>query len=288
MDTDDQAADADGDAGRRVAAFEINLDKLKARTALGVRRAAAFLGIALNSTAGPELPALALTDQSMWRFFPADEPMGVVSAAVAEFKVWIVGNALRELDAHFSQFLDEVWYCLEFAKLSGTSVPFDHVIKGISEDTNAASKYQRIFEAIGSKNEDGDGLRSLSLARNCLSHSHGVVAPRHTNLENALEMRWLGLEGRIQQGEEYVVFGPKIEGMGVQAPDPSKEAEVVLVVVQRSKRFVVGERIVLDPVELHEICFNYLRLTDILLNAFQVFLTARGIGPSEGTNASSS
>lgn len=278
---EDQSENGETEPGRRIASLEINLDKLKERAALGVRRAAAFLGIALNSTSGSEPPALALTDQSMWQFFPTPEPEATVKEAVSEFRIWTIGNALRELDAHFSLFLDEVWYCAEFAKLSGTRVPAGHVIKGIANDTNAASKFQKIFEAIGANNDDGDSLRSLSLARNCLSHSHGVVTPRHTNLEGALEVKWLGLEGRIQQGEEYVVFGPRIEGMGVQAPDPSKEAEVVVAVVGRCRRFAVGERVILDPVELHEICFNYLRLTDVLLMAFQGFLTARGIGPSD-------
>jgi len=275
MDMEDQGGE--GDNSRPIGPLNIDFAKLKEMSALGVRRAAAFLGIALNSTGGAATPALALTDHSMWRFFPFPEPEAVVKEAVAEFRLWVTGNALRELDAHFSLFLNEVWFSLEVAKLHGTEVPAGYEIKGIANDTNAASKFEKVFEALGQKNDDGGALRSLSLARNSLSHSHGVVTNRHTNLDGGLEIKWLGLESRIQQNEKYVVIGPTFDGIGVQAPDPSEDASLVVVVVERKKVFAVGQRIMLDPLDLHEICFNYLKLTDKLLLVFQEFLKERGI-----------
>ncbi len=280
IDPDEQKTPESEPPGQQTT-LEINFGKLKEMSALGVRRAAAFLGIGLNSTNTLEGLSLALTDQSMWRFFSEPEPEATIKEAVSEFRIWITGNALRELDAHFSLFLDEVWFTLEFAKLHGTKVPTDHTIKGIAHDTNVASKFEKVLGSLGKKDDDGGKLRSLSLARNCLSHSHGVVTNRHANSEGSLEIRWLGLESRLQQGEDYVVIGPKIDGMGVQAPDPSKEARLVVVVVERRKTFAVGERITLEPIDLHEICFNYLQLTDKILEPLQGFLTDCGIAKPE-------
>jgi hypothetical protein len=272
-----EEADEAAPTERLTATFEINLDKLKEMSALGVRRAAAFLGIGLNSTANADGLSIALVNHSMWRFFSEPEPKQVVSEAVSEFRIWVTGNALRELDAFFSRFLDGAWYNIEFAKLHGTTMPSNHTIKGIESDTNVGNKFAKVVDALGRKHDDSGALRSFSLARNSLSHNHGVVAPRHTNVDGALEVRWLGLETRLQQGEEYVVLGPVIGADGIQAPDPSKEAEVVVKVVQRVASFKVGERILLQPADLHEICFNYLQLTDVVMRSFHEYLQARGI-----------
>jgi hypothetical protein len=124
IDPDEQKTPESEPPGQQTT-LEINFGKLKEMSALGVRRAAAFLGIGLNSTNTLEGLSLALTDQSMWRFFSEPEPEATIKEAVSEFRIWITGNALRELDAHFSLFLDEVWFTLEFAKLHGTKVPTD-------------------------------------------------------------------------------------------------------------------------------------------------------------------
>jgi hypothetical protein len=274
------ARDAPVQDGARIAHLRIDLRQLKEMSAVGVRRAAAFLGIGLNATSREAPPPLALTDQSMWRFFPTPEPLDVAKAAVAEFRLWVVGNALRELDAHFSMFLDQVWTNLQIAKLHGTSVPSDHVIKGSAGNTNAANKLGRLLGELGAENPDGGSLRSLSNTRNCLVHAHGIVTERHAHTDGALEVKWLGLEARLQQGEHYVVFGPEIlDRHGIQAPDSTKEAEVIVAVVERVRRFKLGERVILTPYELHEICFNYQRMTDKVIHAFQAFLAAKGIFP---------
>lgn len=272
-----EPADEATPAERHTATFEIDLDTLKEMSALGVRRAAAFLGVGLNSTADTGNVSLALVDHSMWRFFPDPEPEQAVAEAVSEFRIWVIGNALRELDAFFSRFLDSAWYNIEFAKLHGTKVPSTHTIKGIESDTNVGNKFAKVLDALGKKHDDSGALRSLSLARNSLSHNHGVVAPRHTNVDGALEVRWLGLETRLQQGEDYVVLGPVIALNGIQAPDPSKDANVVVKVVQRTAIFKVGERILLEPAALHEVCFNYLQLTDVVIRELHEYLKERGI-----------
>ena len=51
--------------------------------------------------------------------------------------------------------------------------------------------------------------------------------------------------------------------------------------IEREKRFGIGQKIELTPNELHEICFYYLRLTDQVVERLTANLSARGIGPIE-------
>jgi hypothetical protein len=187
----------------------------------------------------------------------------------------LVGNALRELDLHFSLFLDSTWTMLAWSKLHGTVMSSAQTVKQILNETNSAKKLGMVMRELGDAEPDTSALRSLSNARNCLTHSAGVVVPRYAHSNGAL--RWTGLEARLQQGEQYVVMPPVIDML--QAPDPSKGAQVVVEVVEREKRFAVGTKIELAPGELHEICFYYQRLTDQVMGRFAADLAARGIGP---------
>jgi hypothetical protein len=127
---------------------------------------------------------------------------------------------------------------------------------------------------------DTSMLWSMSNARNCLTHNLGVVAPRYAKSAGVLLIRWTAFETRIQQGERHVVVPPLITD-GLQAPDPSQEADWVMVIVEREKRFAIAERIELTPGELHEICIYYSRLADQVTESFSANLAARGIAPAQ-------
>jgi hypothetical protein len=247
---------------------------------LGVRRAAAFLGIGLPITENYVPASLALVKHSMWRFFPEPVPELQAREAVWQFRSWLVGNALRELDAHFNRFLDEIWMKLELSKLHGMRVRSDHTVKPISNETNAAKKLQKVMQELGDPEADTSMLWSMSNARNCLTHNLGLVAPRYAQFEGALLIRWTGFETRIQQGEQYIVVPPVIID-GLQAPDPKQEADLVMVIVERERRFAVGERVELAPGELHEICIYYSRLADKVMETFTSNLATRGIIPEQ-------
>jgi len=257
--------------------LKIDNDKLREIAKLGVRRAAAFLGVGLPVTENYIPASLALAQDSMWRFFAEPLPEQLGREAVREFRSWLVGNALRELDSHFSRFLDETWAMLAWSKLHGTIVSSAHTVKQISNETNAAKKLGMLMRELGDAEPDTSMLWSMSNARNCLTHNLGVVAPRHANSDGALLIRWSAFETRIQQGDQHIVVPPVIIG-GLQAPDPSQEADLVMVIVEREKRFAVGEKIELKPGELHEICIYYSRLTDKVMERFAGDLASRGIG----------
>jgi hypothetical protein len=269
-----------GDEPKPVIGLQMVIDfaKLREIARKGVSRAAAFLSVGLSVTENYVPASLALEKDSMWRFFPEPVPEQIGKEAVREFRFWLVGNALRELDLHFSLFLDSTWAMLAWSKLHRTRVSSAYTVKQISGETNAAKKFSMLMRELGDAKPDTSMLWSLSNARNCLTHNVGVVIPRYANSDQTLLIRWIGFEARLQQGEQYIVMPPVMDML--QAPDPSKEADVVLAVVEREKRFAAGEKIELTPGELHEICFYYLRLTDQVMERFSADLAARGIGPA--------
>jgi hypothetical protein len=120
----------------------LNIDflKMKEISFLGIRRASAFLGIGLNATRDWKNPSLVLDSFIKWHFLPEPFPEDQMIDAIEEFRRWIIGNSLRELDASFNIFVDEVWAVKEWAKLHNTSVPSSHKIRTISAQTNAANR----------------------------------------------------------------------------------------------------------------------------------------------------
>lgn len=260
--------------------LNIDLNELRKIVLQGVRRAAAFLSIGLQVTENYIPNSLALSRHSNIRFFPEPLLESAGQEAVKEFRTWLVGNALRELDLHFSLFLDRTCATLRYSKLHGTRVRSNHVVAGISGDTNAASKLKTVMRELGQPEPDVSRLWSLSNARNCLSHTAGVVTPRHAKSDGTLLIRWIGGEPRLVQGEHHTIIPPVIDEL-LQAPDPSKEADLVLVFVDREKRFAVGGKIELTPHELHEICLYYKGLAEKVLARLTADLQARGIGAAE-------
>jgi hypothetical protein len=97
------------------------------------------VGLALAENYIPS--SLALEQHSLWRFFPEPVPEQLGRDAVREFRSWLVGNALRELDPYFNRFLDETWAMLAWSNLHGTVVSSAHTVKQISDDANAAKKF---------------------------------------------------------------------------------------------------------------------------------------------------
>ncbi len=251
--------------------LSLDFQQLKNISVLGVRRAAAFIAIALNATENVADQSLALPSASMWRFFPEPVPNELLLNSVAEFRVWVVGCAMRELDAAFNDFVDLAWAMNEWSKLHGHRVRSDHTIRTISAKTNAGAKLQMLFEEIGVESLDVRKLKSLSNLRNCLTHARGLVTERHCNVEGALQVEWLGFELGFEQEGIFTPMPQPIPSEGVAAPDPSAPASIVLKVVDKSASFKKGAQVLLKPDDLHEMCQFYLGATDraaaFLLNA---------------------
>jgi hypothetical protein len=267
---------------------ELNFDltKLKDQGLLGVRRASAFLCFGLIPTYGEPPKSASLDTAFRFQFLPEPLPEELAIQIVAEYRTWLVGGALRELDLHCHLFLDAVWRTSQWASLHGKSVPSNFRVSEISQDTNAASKLKKVLKAL--KGDDSDSIRRLwtiTNARNCLTHNAGMVSPRYANSEEnkKLKISWLGQQLRLEQGDAFTEITP--EGNSFQAPDPSKEAHVVMRFLEREKSFDVGTQILLTPHELHELCFFYVMLVERIMEQVKTFFGGVGILPPENNKS---
>jgi len=257
--------------------LNFDLDDLKNVSISGVRRAAAFSAIALNATQNPLVQSLSLPSYSMWRFLPENPPEELLISSVKEFRVWVVGNALRELDAAFNELLDNCWQMNEWSKLHGQKVKSDHRVESIEAKTNVGTKMGLVLKELGEKEPDTTKLWTLSNLRNCLTHARGVVTSRHANDATGLKVLWLGLELGFQQEGNYVPMPMPIPQGGVQAPNPAEPANVVAKVVDREKIFPFGSSVSIEPRELHEICHFYLTSTNKVVQSLQKAMSGRGL-----------
>lgn len=257
--------------------LNLDLDKLKNIAVLGVKRAAAFCAIALNATNDPAIQSIALPSVSMWRFFPEPPPEKLLLNSVAEFRIWVVGCALREVDAAFNEFLDHAWQMNELSKLHGKRIKSDLRIDSIEAKTNVGTKMALLLEQLGEEKPDTAKLWSLSNLRNCLTHARGVVTERHANEKGGLKIVWQGLEIGFQQGEEFVPIPNPIPKEGIMAPNPTEPASIAIRVVDKEQIFPTGSTISIDPGVLHEICHFYLTSTDRVVGKLLKAMSDRGL-----------
>src|SRR5206468_1284535 len=76
---------------------------------IACRRAACFMGYALNAARNESLKDFTLSKEYSLHMFPENLPEETITEYKKEFEGWIVTNGLRELIEGFSAFLDNIW-----------------------------------------------------------------------------------------------------------------------------------------------------------------------------------
>ncbi|GAA0637276.1 hypothetical protein [Brevundimonas lenta] len=252
----------------------INADALRNIGMRGVNRAAGFLGLAFRRPDQPLPTTVTMAGFNRYQFLPEPLPEDLAGELVLEFNAWLIGNALQELDRHFSLFVDEVWRLMDLTDAHEKVVAAGFKVSEISGDTNAARKYEKVAERLGIPDARSDRLWSISNARNCLAHAAGTVTERHANDDRQrLKLVWLASEVRLVQGDEFVIIGEH----PIQAPDPAQEARVEMQMLDRALTFAVGEHVRLTPVQLHELCLYYAIVIDTVMAALGQHFEAKGI-----------
>src|SRR5208282_4420197 len=90
----------------------VDLEKVAALALIAVHRATAFLSMGFRAVNLPLPTELHVDEHSMLRFFPSPLPPKLSENVVSQFRIWIIGAALRELDAGYSLYLDSVYQAL--------------------------------------------------------------------------------------------------------------------------------------------------------------------------------
>jgi len=93
--------------------------------------------------------------------------------------------------------------------------------------------------------------------------------------------RYIGYAWPHSRKLEHLCITP-IE-VSLQTPDPSKEADVVLRLLEKERTFELGTRVELSPYDLHELCFFYCLLVERVVKHLRDYLARLGVGEAEAT-----
>lgn len=256
--------------------LRFDLKSMRDRACVGVRRAAAFLGLSERFMEADFPRSLTLGKNVKRQFLPDPFPTEHIAELRENWQAWIIGNALRELDQFLSLYLDEAYDIVQQAKLVSGEHPPHHQWKRIDQKTNVADKHKLVLEEAKrfahSNVDDHACLVSLSHARNCLSHDLGIVThKRATNGE--LTVRWLAIRTLLEQDGQIIDLD--MTELPVQVGPNGSAVLAKIEIVER--KFKVADHIRFTPDELLGICLFYQIVIDRVLEAVQEYAQQCGV-----------
>jgi hypothetical protein len=251
-----------------------------------VTRASMLMAYALNAANQAKDAAYHLPGFVQFVDAPQDLSPEEMEKFRVDYRNWIVGNGLRALLEDTETFLNALYriaidaerhlHRMSDGKAKKLIVDFDKM--GVSGKL-AVLKQRYRFDTGFSQY-----VRSLTQARNCLTHRHGIVGAEDCKPGGALELTWLGMDAKITEGDgtEHVI---SLETLGPF--DSSKFSEegtpqLTAIMVDRHLRFGKGERVTVPARSLQEICsmisYTCLKLRQLMLN----WLLQQGVRVNNG------
>lgn len=258
--------------------ININIDEMRELVGVGIRRTSAFVRFGLDKLEEWDGADFNLSASLYYQFWPHEIAEDDRNAAREEYRSWLVGSCLRELDLFYGLFLDRVWFAIEAGELHKKSVLSDYMFDSkFSRITNVANKQRQVAEKLGTADQYEE-LNSLSLARNALAHHAGLVrSPVDCNnaSRDVLEVKWLGFDMlAMRGGEERVV---------AQAPLDTKElpgeGEIRIAVRFTPRQLIIpaGAKIAFTRSQLAELCMFYKILGDKTIDGLMAFYRTKGL-----------
>jgi len=146
----------------KIANIKIDIDAMRELVNRAIRRASAFVRIGLDDLDERDGGDFKLTASIVYKFWPEEITSETRDAAREEYRAWLVGSCLRELDLFYGLFLDKLWFAIEVGELHGTSVRSDHMFDPkFARKTNVAVKQCEVADKLGIADHFNE-LNSLS------------------------------------------------------------------------------------------------------------------------------
>ncbi len=269
----------------------IDINQMREMSALACRRASAFARLGLEGLDDRDGGDFNLTAVLTYQFWPNELKPEQKEATREEFRSWLVGSCIRELDLFHSLILDKVWFALEVLDLHGTKVRSDHVFdQKFSRNTNVANKQRLVSERLAIP-DHFEALNSLSLARNALTHHAGHVrspADCNNDARDQLTVRWLALDIVVSRGgKDRVVEGFPFDVEALGLPGDG-DAALGVKPTLRSLEIAAGQKIVFTNEKLAELCMFYKIIAEQTISGLIASMRAKGLvddAPPDGSAA---
>lgn len=260
--------------------INIDIAAMREVVELAIRRASAFVRFGLDDLDAWDGGNFNLTSSIVYQFWPEEITADFRDAAREEYRAWLVGSCLRELDLFYGLFLDKLWFAIEVGELHGSRVRSDHMFDPkFARKTNVAAKQCAVAVKLGIADHFSE-LNSLSLARNALTHHAGIVrSPFDCNNDarDSLIIQWLAFDMLVSRdGEERVVNHTPFDTHTLPGDGPVK---VCLRFTPREFVVPAGHQIKLTHSQIAELSMFYRILCDKAIAGYVSFLEEKGILP---------
>lgn len=171
----------------------------------------------------------------------ADEEVAdanVIARMRWEYRSWVIGHALADISESIATFLNAL-------------VEFDPQAFGCTEPYK---RFERLgldlkLKALGAFVIDADyqvAIESITRARNCLIHRHGIVGERDCNGVGQLVLSWRGIALYHITPAGLVEFAPSHRGPAAQQQGQAIQLKVIGI----ERAFALGSRLEIEPNDL--------------------------------------
>lgn len=155
-----------------------------------------------------------------------------------EYRAWAVGHALADISESIATFLNEL------VRAEANSFGY----------TDRYDKFERLgldlkvkaLPVLALDEDYQSAIKSVTRARNCLIHRHGIVGDRDCNDNGELVLTWRGITLFKVQPSGLVEFDPSHRGPATQQPGDT----VQILITGIERRFPLGSRLDLEPNDL--------------------------------------
>lgn len=229
----------------------INLDLVKEVAHVSIRRAYVFMGLGINAANSDELDDYHLPGIVQIRAIPGDPTPDQIQGFKNEFRVWVIGNAIREIIQGFEHYLRASYdVLLQVRRSQGNDIEvaplireFDH--KGVDRRLRLLAAE---FDFLIPEFVDFHGLTK---ARNCLTHARGYVRSQDCTEGGNLVLKWRAFDFSVDTNDGQIIEMPRdlLDPLHIEAG-----GRVGVRPVDRTLSFCVGERIEVSPHDLRELC----------------------------------
>ena len=258
-------------------AITIDLDRVREKANVGIRRAFVFMGFGVNAANNSEFAQFNLPSVIDYGFLPREPDASELDEFKEHFRHWVVGNGLRELEETFALFLDAIFdACLLTHNTTKPDVKSTTLALSCTQ-AGIEKKLRLLKEHFLVESDAERHLISLAKARNCLTHRRGIVSQADFNRTDGFVLSWYAVDVIFDRKNEAPI---SLSSHTSTEPITSKEGGKIIAKFENRER-IFGAREVIDlsAYELRDICFSQSLITKSYLESAVAFLVSQGIEP---------
>lgn len=258
----------------------VNLAAVTSNLQVRIQRVRDLVAFGLHESYTAEHNPLEIPDaviQVTMRATPLDSLESLKSA----FNDWIILNGFRDSHEALTEFLREIQPIASLYKLVKgggqiTGAQFnetwnEHRSRFMSESLPKKISLLKEWYDFSIPEDSKLELLSINRARNCLTHTGGILTEKHKNTNQGLRITWREpqLSIRRENGQEEIIE---------KLPIDVKEGEKVFFnTAKRSREFKVGDPIIFSAKELSDMFFSYYLFGQDAIQALADFGESLGV-----------